>query len=56
VACRVIFKDSNQLFQAGGMKARAKKLFRSWKKESRRAEIFGSGLVFATHKYKQAAA
>jgi hypothetical protein len=43
--CRVIFKDSKHLLQAGGMKIHAKNLFRSWKKKAGRAEIFGSGLV-----------
>jgi hypothetical protein len=31
------------------MKVQAKKIFPSWEKQAGQAEIFGLGLIFATH-------
>jgi hypothetical protein len=39
----------NHRLRADGMKAQAKTGIQPWKKRAVRAEIIGSGLIFATH-------
>jgi hypothetical protein len=45
----MVFKSFNPLFQADGMNAQVKNIFRFEKKQADGAEIFGPGLIFATH-------